>query len=276
MKDSAIGVFDSGVGGLTVLEALRQVLPNENYIYLGDTARVPYGNRTSQTNIRYAVSGTQQLVNRGVKAIVIACNTASAHALESLRQTFDIPIFGVIEPVSQMAVSLTQTQCIGVIGTRATISSQAYTKAIHRISENIQVYGLACPLFVPLVEEGWAGSEVAGMVVREYLKNLHDSLDISKNHSIDTLILGCTHYPILKARITESLSEMGMQIQLCDCGQATAKVLKDGLTKQNLLNHTKHLGNVQYLVTDDPRQFMNIGLSFMREPPKNVEHIDIV
>ena len=134
MKTSPIGVFDSGVGGLTVLESLRQTLPDENYIYLGDTARVPYGNRTSQTIIRYAVSCTQQLVNRGVKAIVIACNTASAHALDALRQTFDIPIFGVIEPVSQMAVGLTQTQCIGVIGTRATISSDAYTKAIHKIS----------------------------------------------------------------------------------------------------------------------------------------------
>ena len=128
-----IGVFDSGVGGLTVLESIRQILPNENYIYLGDTARVPYGNRTSQTIIRYAVSCTQQLVSRGVKAIVIACNTASAHALDALRQTFDIPILGVIEPVSQMAVSLTQSQCVGVIGTRATISSQAYTKAIHQV-----------------------------------------------------------------------------------------------------------------------------------------------
>lgn len=271
-----IGVFDSGVGGLTVLESIRQILPNENYIYLGDTARVPYGNRTSQTIIRYAVSCTQQLVSRGVKAIVIACNTASAHALDALRQTFDIPILGVIEPVSQMAVSLTQSQCVGVIGTRATISSQAYTKAIHQLSENIQVYGLACPLFVPLVEEGWANTEVAGLIVREYLKNLHDSLDISKNHQIDTLILGCTHYPVLKTRISEALSEMGMKIQLCDCGQATAKVLKQTLDNKNLLNLTNHLGNIQYLVTDDPQQFMTIGCSFMREPPRNVEHIDIV
>ena len=275
-EHSPIGVFDSGVGGLTVLESLRQFLPSENYIYLGDTARVPYGNRTSQTIIRYAVSCTQQLVSRGVKAIVIACNTASAHALEALRQSFDIPILGVIKPVSEMAVSITKTQCIGVIGTRATISSQAYTKAIHSVSENIQVYGLPCPLFVPLVEEGWANTEVAGLIVREYLKNLHDSMDISKNHRIDTLILGCTHYPVLKTRIAEALSEMGMQIQLCDCGQATARTLNQILIDQNLQISSNHLGNVQYLVTDDPQQFMNIGRSFMREPPKNVEHIDIV
>ena len=274
-SEAPIGVFDSGIGGLTVLEAIRQVLPGENYIYLGDTARVPYGNRTSQTIIRYATSCARQLVDRGVKAIVIACNTASAHALEALRKTFDIPIFGVITPVSEMAAKLTQTQCIGVIGTRATISSGAYTTAIHTYAPDAKVYGLACPLFVPLVEEGWSNSQVAGMVVHEYLKNLLDNIHSESELTLDTLILGCTHYPVLKSRIAEALASLGQHVQLCDCGQATAQVLLQSLN-QSQLRANRGLGSVNYLVTDDPAQLSAIGRSFMREPPKNVEHIDIV
>ncbi len=274
-SDAPIGVFDSGIGGLTVLEAIRQVLPGENYIYLGDTARVPYGNRTSQTIIRYATSCARQLVDRGVKAIVIACNTASAHALDALRETFNVPIFGVITPVSEMAAKLSQTQCIGVIGTRATISSGAYTSAIHQFSPNAKVYGLPCPLFVPLVEEGWANSQVAGMIIHEYLKNLLDNIHAEGSQVLDTLILGCTHYPVLKSGIAEALASLGQHVRLCDCGQATAQILLQSLN-QNQMRAQRGLGSVNYLVTDDPAQLSAIGRSFMREPPRNVEHIDIV
>ena len=276
MNHSPIGVFDSGVGGLTVLEALRQVLPNENYIYLGDTARVPYGNRTSQTIIKYAASCADQLVSRGVKAIVIACNTASAHALEALSAQLDIPVLGVIDPVSRLAVRTTRTRCIGVIGTRATVASQAYTRALHRCDPDVRVYAQACPLFTPIVEEGWANSEVAALVVHEYLKNLLDSMDPQNAEAIDTLILGCTHYPVLKPRIASALADMGIRAQLCDCGQATAADLRQTLADRGLFNPASRLGSVQYLVTDDPQQFIAVGRSFMREPPKNVDHIDIV
>ncbi len=268
-----VGVFDSGVGGLTVLDAIQQVLPHEDLIYLGDTARVPYGNRTPQTIIRYAVSCAKQLVERDVKAIVIACNTASAHALEALNEAFDIPVYGVIEPASRMAVQVSQTRCIGIIGTRATISSQAYSRAILHLDSSAHVYGLACPLFVPLVEEGWAESDVACLVVEKYLKDL---LGMTDGHSMDTLILGCTHYPILRTMISKTLKRYGCNVSLCDCAQATAETLRMALEKRQLLASNTHHGRAQYLVTDDPLQFAAVGKSFMKEPPSDVIHIDIV
>lgn len=268
-----IGVFDSGVGGLTVLDAIRQALPNEDLVYLGDTARVPYGNRTPQTIIRYATSCARQLVARDVKAIVIACNTASAHALDALTNSFNIPIFGVIEPASQMAVELSESHCIGIIGTRATISSKAYTRAILHIDSRTHVYGLPCPLFVPLVEEGWANSDVAKLVVRQYMNDL---LQITDGNSLDTLILGCTHYPVLKTVIADALNELGQKVTLCDCAQATASALIEQLKSRQLLASSNRIGRASYLVTDDPLQFAAVGKSFMKEPPVDVSHIDIV
>ncbi|MBO4349944.1 MAG: glutamate racemase [Proteobacteria bacterium] len=275
MNHKAIGVFDSGVGGLTVLDAIRQVLPNEDYIFLGDTARVPYGNRTRQTIIRYATSCVHQLVARDVKAIVIACNTASAYALDALTQMLDIPVFGVIEPAAQKAVQLSHNRCVGIIGTRATIHSQAYVNAIQSINNDVKVYGMPCPLFVPIVEEGWANSDVARLVVSRYLADLLK--DVEQNgDQMDTLILGCTHYPILKTIIAKELAEMGKSVELCDCAQATAASLAKDLQEHHLLSDAKSTGNADYLVTDDPAQFSMIGKSFMKVPPENVEHIDIV
>ncbi|MBQ9816016.1 MAG: glutamate racemase [Proteobacteria bacterium] len=271
--DRPIGVFDSGVGGLTVLDAVRQALPHEDLVYLGDTARVPYGNRTPQTIVRYATSCARQLVNRHVKAIVIACNTASAHALDALNEAFDVPVFGVIEPASRMAVDVSKSKCIGIIGTRATIASQAYTRAIQAIDPNAHVYGLACPLFVPLVEEGWAETDVARLVVRKYLEDL---IALSNGHEMDTLILGCTHYPVLKSLIQETLASLDRHMVLCDCAQATAKSLVEHLKDRHLLRQTSESGWSDYLVTDDPQQFSAVGRSFMHEPPVNVSHIDIV
>lgn len=268
-----IGVFDSGVGGLTVLDALRQTMPCEDLIYLGDTARVPYGNRTPQTIIRYASSCAKQLVDRGVKAIVIACNTASAHALDELQKSLDIPVFGVIEPASQMALQVSHAKAIGIIGTRATIASNAYTRAIHAIDHTAHVYSLACPLFVPLVEEGWANTDVARQVVEKYLSDL---LQLADNDKIDTLILGCTHYPILKSQMEHALQKFGCTMTLCDCAQATASTLIDQLKARNLIASRTRKGHSTYLVTDDPAQLSDIGRSFMKNPPENVQHIDIV
>ncbi|MBQ9394612.1 MAG: glutamate racemase [Proteobacteria bacterium] len=268
-----IGVFDSGVGGLTVLDAIRQALPNEELVYLGDTARVPYGNRTPQTIIRYADSCARQLVRRGVKAIVIACNTVSAHALDFLTETFDVPIFGVIEPASKLAVATSKSRCIGIIGTRATISSKAYSRAILKLDSGAYVFGQPCPLFVPLVEEGWAETEVAQLVVRQYLDQL---LDLANGHELDTLILGCTHYPVLKKTISATLEQAGRKVFLCDCAQATAAALVEQLRTRNLLASDAHHGHAEFLVTDDPLQFAAVARSFMREPPQNVTHIDIV
>ncbi|MBR4984753.1 MAG: glutamate racemase [Proteobacteria bacterium] len=267
-----IGVFDSGVGGLTVLDAIRRALPCENFVYLGDTARVPYGNRTPQTIVRYALSCAQQLVARDVKAIVIACNTASAHALGALNAAFEIPVFGVIEPASAKAVRETRTGHVGIIGTRATISSGAYERAMRKIDPEIHTCGLACPLFVPLVEEGWANTDVARMVVREYLEKLIQSAGAAE---LDTLILGCTHYPVLKRQISETLSELSQHITLCDCAEATAEDLVRQLAARSLLTAQKTSGRSAYLVTDDPVQFSMIGRSFMQDPPDNVIHIDI-
>lgn len=275
MNHKAIGVFDSGVGGLTVLDAIRQVLPNEDYIFLGDTARVPYGNRTKQTIIRYATSCVHQLVARDVKAIVIACNTASAYALDALTQMLDIPVFGVIEPAAQRAVQLSTNQCVGIIGTRATIHSQAYVHAIQSIKKEVKVYGMPCPLFVPIVEEGWADSDVAKLVVHKYLEDLLKDVELHEDQ-MDTLILGCTHYPILKAIISKELAEMNKSVELCDCAQATAISLAKELQKTHLLSDSQLPGDACYLVTDDPVQFSSIGQSFMKVPPENVEHIDIV
>ena len=268
-----IGVFDSGVGGLTVLDAVREALPGEDLVYLGDTARVPYGNRTPQTIVRYATSCARRLVERRVKTIVIACNTASAHALDALHATLDIPVFGVIAPAAELAVRTTRTGCIGVIGTRATISSAAYTRAILARDGAMRVYGTACPLFVPLVEEGWAQTDIARLVARRYLEEL---LGAAQGDAIDTMILGCTHYPVLKSVISETLRALGRDVALCDCAQATARYLVDELHERGLLAPRDAGGRTSYLVTDDPVQFANVGRSFMHEPPRDVELIDIV
>lgn len=268
-----IGIFDSGVGGLTVLEAIRTRLPYEDLLYLGDTARVPYGNRTPQTIVRYAMSCAQQLVKRDVKTIVIACNTASAHALDALNEAFHIPVFGVIEPAARLAMQMTKSGHIGIIGTRATIGSKAYERAILKASPEMQVSALACPLFVPIVEENWSQTEVARLIVREYIENLRQQ---SKNHVPDTLILGCTHYPILKPMIADVLNDLHIPMQLCDCAQATAEYLANELEIRGLLSDSTQEGTTEYLVTDDPKQFTEVAQSFMHRAPQLVKHIDIV
>ena len=187
----AIGIFDSGIGGLTVLGAIVAKLPEENIIYLGDTARVPYGIRSPETVTRYSFENTDFLLAQEIKMLVIACNTASAISLEAVKEEFPLPVIGVLDPGARAAAAATKTRKVGVIGTEATIGSGAYEKAIMQIAPDIKVHSMPCPLFVPLAEEGWTDNDVAHLVAEKYLAPL-------RGRGIDTLVLGCTHYPLLK------------------------------------------------------------------------------
>jgi len=249
----AIGIFDSGVGGLTVLKEVEKALPQEDTIYLGDTARVPYGTKSPETVTRYSTEITSFLVSRDIKLLVVACNTASACALETLKKHFSIPIVGVIEPGARRAASVTRTGKVGVIGTEGTIRTSAYTKAIKRINPEIEVVTRACPLFVPLAEEGWIDNEVTRMVADIYLGGL-------KNQGVDTLVLGCTHYPILKKTIGES---MGEGVQLVDSAEETARTVAEILRNSSLLRPASEKGNHHYFVTDVPAGFIKVGNRFL-------------
>src|ERR1051325_3923372 len=221
-----IGIFDSGIGGLTVVRQMHRELPNEDLVYLGDTARVPYGTKSPSTVVRFACEDTQFLLQQNVKAVVVACNTASAWALPALQRKFDLPIFGVIIPGACAALEKTHTQRIGVIGTSATIRSQAYSKAILARCDTARVFARACPLLVPLVEEAWNDHPVTLRVLREYLRPL-------LRHRIDTLVLGCTHYPLLKRAIREVTRG---KIALVDSAESCARFARERLSELNLLS----------------------------------------
>jgi len=266
-----IGVFDSGVGGLTVLAALREVLPNESLLYLGDTARVPYGNKGADTIQRYARGAVRFLVERDVKAVVVACNTASAYALPGIADEWEIPIIGVIEPVANAAVASSRSGHIGVIGTRATVRSGAYVRAIERAGQtHIVPLQQPCPLFVPLAEEGWTQGPIVEAVASEYLSAFQGS-------AIDTLILGCTHYPLLKVTITQTLQRlMGRSVEVLDSATATAAYVQEALRRQKALRQTESNASVVYFVTDEPQRFADTGAPFLNDPLEHVEHIDLV
>ena len=264
---ASIGIFDSGIGGLTVMDAIRKQLSNENLIYLGDTARVPYGNRTPQTIIRYAMGCSRILTSRNIKALVIACNTASAHALSALQEALPIPVFGVIRPVSEYAAGISKNHRIGIIGTRATVSSGAYRHTIQTFAPDALVFDTPCPLFVPLVEEGWAENDISLRVAGEYLRRFQDT-------GIDTMILGCTHYPVLRNAISAVLAEMGLSVTLCDCGYSTSIAVKQSLEANRLLNPSPDKGHSTFLVTDDPEGFARVASTFISESIHSVEHVD--
>ncbi len=253
MTWKSIGIFDSGVGGLTVLKEVVRELPQEDTIYLGDTARVPYGTKSPETVIRYSQQVTSFLVKRDIKLLVVACNTASAVSLDTLRGRYSIPIIGVIEPGARRAVSVTRTGKVGVIGTSATIQSSAYAKAIKSINRDIEVVTRACPLFVPLVEEGWVDNEVARLTARIYLKGL-------KEEGVDTLVLGCTHYPLIKGIIAEIL---GDGVHLVDSAEETARMVAETLRSKDLLRPSSEKGNHHYFVTDVPAGFIKVGNRFL-------------
>jgi len=249
----SIGIFDSGVGGLTVLKEVVKALPQEDTIYLGDTARVPYGTKSPETVTRYSLQVTSFLVERDIKLLVVACNTASAVSLDALKNHFSIPIIGVIEPGARRAVSVTRSGKVGVIGTTATIQSSAYTKAIKKIDRGIEVVTRACPLFVPLAEEGWVDNEVARLTARNYLQGL-------KDEGVDTLVLGCTHYPLLKGIIAEV---MGDGVELVDSAEETARTVAETLGAGDILRPSSEKGNHHFFVTDVPAGFIRVGNRFL-------------
>jgi glutamate racemase len=261
----AIGIFDSGIGGLTVLKEVVRALPQEDTVYLGDTARVPYGTKSPETVIRYSRQIARYLLGRDIKLLVVACNTASAVALTALQQEFSIPIVGVIEPGARAAVEVTRSGKVGVIGTAGTIGSSAYTKAIKRINPDIEVVAAPCPLFVPLVEEGWVDNEVARLTARIYLADL-------KDRGVDTLVLGCTHYPILKQVIAEV---MGPEVTLVDSGEQTALTVARILAEQELLRPPGESGNHHYYVTDVPAGFIRVGNRFLGGRLGDVYQVDL-
>ena len=252
---SSIGVFDSGIGGLTVLREITRLLPGENTIYLGDTARVPYGSKSKETIERYSFEIAAFLLKHDIKMLVAACNTASAYAVPKLAKELDIPVLGVIEPGARAAVAATKANRIGVIGTEGTIKSSAYTSAIKAIRPEAETFVKACPLFVPLVEEGWAEDEVTALVASRYLAGLKDA-------GIDTLVLGCTHYPLLKETIA---SVMGYSVALIDSAASTAMEVKKILEEKGLLNDSGKDASHRFFVTDSPERFMAVGRRFFGE-----------
>ncbi|GAB6283137.1 MAG: glutamate racemase [Ignavibacterium sp.] len=264
-KEKPIGVFDSGIGGLTVVRQLLGTLPNENIVYFGDTARVPYGSKSNETVIEYSIQAAQFLMKKNVKAIVVACNTASSVALPALKEKFQVPIIGMIEPGSKMSVESTRNNKIGVIGTRTTINSNAYSKAIKKINPQINVIEKACPLFVPLVEEGWLNHKATYEITEEYLKELNE-------YDIDTLVLGCTHYPILSKVIQEII---GKEVQLIDSGIAAAILVKEELIKFDLLSNSYALGNYDFYLSDFPVKFQEIAEMFLGRKIKEIFKIDL-
>lgn len=264
-----IGVFDSGVGGLSVLKHLVKILPNERYIYLGDTARVPYGNKSEETICEYTEQAVKFLVHHNAKLIIIACNTASAIALKVAESISNVPVIGMIVPAAKAAVATTQNGKIGVIGTRATIGSKAYPKTItaNQLDKNVEVLGQACPLFVPLAEEGFHMHPSAELVIDEYLSPLSDA-------QIDTLVLGCTHYPLLAPLIQKRLPD----VKLIDCGEYAAKEARTMLKSMNLLssNDSKELlPEICFYLTDNTPLFPEIAERFLGFPISKPERISL-
>jgi glutamate racemase len=261
----AIGIFDSGIGGLTVLREIVATLPDENIIYLGDTARVPYGIRSPETVTRYCFENTQFLLSQEIKMLVVACNTASAVSLESVKKEFPLPVIGVLEPGARAAVAATRSRKVAVIGTEATIGSNAYEKAIRRLAPDVAVRSLACPLFVQLAEEGWTDNDVAELVAERYLSPLRGT-------GIDALVLGCTHYPLLKPVISRVI---GPGITLIDSATETAKEVAQVLEKLKWRGAGKSEGIRKYYVTDTPARFEKIGKRFLGDSRLHVEQVKV-
>ena len=274
MKTSLpIGIFDSGVGGLTVYRALHEQLPNERFVYLGDTARVPYGTKSLATVERYAVENARFLASHGIKMLVVACNTASALALPAIRAALDIDVAGVIGPGARSAVAGSRGKRIGIIATESTVRSGAYKAAIQKANPNAEIIERACPLFVALAEEGWSDGEVARTVAETYLSDLRDD--------IDTLVLGCTHYPILREVIQEVV---GNDVTLIDSGEATAAEVKLLLQEKDLARLTLPTGALDrhlcddldhFYVTDAAERFARVAERFLGSKPSRLEAVEV-
>jgi len=264
-RSNSVGVFDSGIGGLTVVKQINSFLPNEGIVYFGDTARVPYGSKSNSTVIEYSLQDAKLLISKNVKIIVAACNTASSVALDILRENYEVPIIGMIKPGAKMAVEKTRNGKIGVIGTNATIRNNAYSKELHLLDKKLEVIEKACPLFVPLAEEGWIDHKATFAIAEEYLSELRDS-------GIDTLILGCTHYPILADVIQKVV---GTSVKLIDSGTAASMMVEEYLEGRNLRNNSAVLGNNEYYVSDLPTRFKEVAQRFLGKKITDISKVDI-
>jgi len=276
LQNQSIGIFDSGVGGLTVYRALHERLPHERFVYLGDTARVPYGTKSLSTVERYAVENAQFLAARNIKLLVVACNTASALALPAIRRAVDVAVVGVIEPGARKAAVVAENR-VGVIATEATVGSRAYSNAIHKFSPDCEVIETACPLFVSLAEEGWANSPEARSIATQYLQKIVET-------EVEALVLGCTHYPILRQTIQEIVGE---KVTLIDSGEATAEVVAQVLLKENLSANLAHDSKQlsenrslcddldHFYVTDAADRFARVAERFLGTHPARLEAIEL-
>jgi glutamate racemase len=263
--NSPIGVFDSGVGGLTVAREIMRQLPNEDLVYFGDTARVPYGSKSKNTVLKYSRQIVRFLRTKNVKAIVVACNTASALALDEIAKEIDIPIIGVVKPGAKMAVETTKTGNVGVIGTASTVKSGIYNDYIRELNPSITVVSKACPLFVPLVEEGLIDDRVTDDIVGRYLQDM-------KEYKVDALVLGCTHYPLIRHTIKRY---MGDEVTLVNPAFETAKSLKELLTEQKMLNKEIHKPQHQYYVSDGVESFIAFADSVLPCHVTDTKVVDI-
>jgi glutamate racemase len=265
MQQKPIGLFDSGVGGLTVVSEIIRLLPDEDVVYFGDVGRYPYGPRSKDIILQFTRQDVAFLLEQDVKFIIAACNTASAVALKTVADENDIEMVGVIDPGARAAVEITENGKIGIIGTHATVASNSYPKAIHRIDSKIKVFSLACPLFVPLAEECYQDKEASYLIAQDYLK-------ILKENGIDTLVLGCTHYPLLKKLIQDV---MGDEVTLIDSATATAKEVKVHLERSGLLHRKNPDPDYKYYVSDVPDKFGPVAERFLGRRVDNIIRVDI-
>jgi glutamate racemase len=265
LKNDPIGVFDSGLGGLTVVKALMRFLPYEDIVYFGDTARVPYGTKSPEAIVRFSQENAMILCKHRVKMIVVACNSSSSYALDALRQTHDLPIVGVIGPGVNKALAVTRNKVIGVIATPATINSGAYTRQVQNRDKTIKVLTQACPLFVPLVEEGWFSHSVTREIAQEYLKRM-------KRTTMDTLILGCTHYPLLKNVLKKVL---GPKVVLVDSAHEVARAVGKQLEDLSLLRAGRHTAQYRFLISDRPNHFRGQAKRFLGCEIEHVSHVQV-
>lgn len=264
-RSAPLGVFDSGIGGLTVARALFERLPHESVLYFGDTARVPYGPKSPETVRRYSGEILHFLLGRGVKAVVVACNTSTAHALDHLIQASPVPVVGVIEPGARAAVAASRSGKIGVIGTAGTIASGAYDRAIRALRPDAAVTSQACPLFVPLVEEGWFDHAATELIAREYLAPLTRA-------GVDTLVLGCTHYPLLKPLLARVL---GPAVTLIDSADETARTVERELAHRGIAAPSSARPAHRFVVSDDEPHFRKVGARFLGETVQDVEVVPL-
>ncbi|MBN1869415.1 MAG: glutamate racemase [Candidatus Omnitrophica bacterium] len=258
-----IGVFDSGLGGLTVVRELMRQLPLEDIVYYGDTARVPYGTKSKEAIVRFSIENTGILLKHKVKMVVVACNTSSSYALNALRKKFRVPVVGVIDPGAKRAISLTKNKKVGVIATSATIASGKYVQAIKTFDKSVEVFAKACPLFVPLAEEGWFHKPVTVDIAKEYLLPL-------KKSGIDALILGCTHYPLLKKALRAAV---GKEVALVDSAREVASDVKALLTMLKNRKTTLGIPRYTFLISDRPQEFKRIARNFLGREIKHITKV---